>query len=180
MDSISLPLSSIVKVLKEALPAHVSVSKDVKVSLQRASALFVLYVTNTANQLAKQGKRSTLTADDIMAALEELEFDPLLEPLQEFLEKWRKQHEKARQKIKEAAQAARARAADGQPSEETKKKSKKESKAGRKRKSNGGNESQENSKSPAKKSKQQEEILIEEEEGEEEIEEFEPEKQQEN
>ncbi len=159
MDSLSLPLASIVKILKEALPANVSVSKEVKLSLQRAAALFVLYVTNTANQLAKEGKRSTITADDVMAALEELEFEPLLEPLEGFLEKWRKQHEKFRQKIKEAAQASRARAAAAAAAAEAaggEKKKPASKKGNAKKRKSAGDADQENEKtksSPAKKAK---------------------------
>lgn len=51
--------------------------------------VFILYLCNTANEFCKKSKRQTLSADDVMNAIEELELDELLQPLAMFLKKFR-------------------------------------------------------------------------------------------
>ena len=43
-----------------------------------------------ANDFCKEGKRQTISAQDVIAAMKELEFDEFVEPLERFLEAHRK------------------------------------------------------------------------------------------
>lgn len=48
--------------------------------------VFISYVTATANDVCKDKKRATLSADDVLTALEETDFAELLPPLKEAYE----------------------------------------------------------------------------------------------
>lgn len=48
--------------------------------------VFISYITAAANDICKDKKRATLSADDVFAALEELEFQDMLPKLKEAFE----------------------------------------------------------------------------------------------
>jgi DNA polymerase epsilon subunit 3 len=79
MESYSLPKSTIEfepptagirRLLKTALPNSTHVSKDSCAAITRACGIFVLYVTSCANDLAREGRRSTISAKDVLGALQ--------------------------------------------------------------------------------------------------------------
>jgi DNA polymerase epsilon subunit 3 len=41
----------------------------------------------SANDFCKEGKRQTISAQDVLASMKELEFDDFTEPLEQFLER---------------------------------------------------------------------------------------------
>lgn len=47
---------------------------------------FIYIYFNSANNFAMKAKRKTLNAGDVLAAMEEMEFERFLEPLREALE----------------------------------------------------------------------------------------------
>lgn len=85
LEDLNLPNASVAKIIKEALPDNVNVGKDARSALSRAASVFVLYVTSQASSEAQKVNRKTLTAKDVLTALEELEFSSFIEPLEEFL-----------------------------------------------------------------------------------------------
>lgn len=56
--------------------------------LLRANSVYIVHKRdpNRANEHAQRAKRQTMSTDDIMAALEELEFEDFIEPLNAYLE----------------------------------------------------------------------------------------------
>lgn len=86
-----LPNASVARIMKAALPSNIQVAKEVKSSFCKAAGLFILYLTTTANDTCKLNKRTTVTAADVMEALNELEFDEFIPPLQSFLERYREE-----------------------------------------------------------------------------------------
>uniref|UniRef100_A0AAX7TY53 DNA polymerase epsilon subunit 3 n=1 Tax=Astatotilapia calliptera TaxID=8154 RepID=A0AAX7TY53_ASTCA len=68
------------------LPDGVNVSKEARRAISQAASVFVLYATSCANNFAMKAKRKTLNAGDVLAAMEEMEFERFLEPLREALE----------------------------------------------------------------------------------------------
>jgi DNA polymerase epsilon subunit 3 len=62
------------------------VNKDALLAFGEAGKLFVHYLTAAANDVCKEAKRQTVSADDVLAALADLEFDEFVEPLKEALE----------------------------------------------------------------------------------------------
>ncbi|XP_059755981.1 DNA polymerase epsilon subunit 3-like [Balaenoptera ricei] len=98
-EDLNLPNAVITRIIKEALPDGVSISKEARSAISRAASVFVLYATSCANNFAMKGKRKTLNASDVLSALEEMEFQRFVTPLKEAPEAYRR-----KQKGKEASE----------------------------------------------------------------------------
>uniref|UniRef100_A0A915IHW1 DNA polymerase epsilon subunit 3 n=1 Tax=Romanomermis culicivorax TaxID=13658 RepID=A0A915IHW1_ROMCU len=85
-EDLNLPLAVVSRIIKNALPDGVNISKEARIAVARAASVFVLYATTSANGYAIKAKRKTLAATDIMQALADMEFEELVEPLQQFLD----------------------------------------------------------------------------------------------
>ena len=85
LEDLNLPNLTVQKIIKDALPDSVNVGKDARSALSRAASIFVLYITSQATKESQKVNRKTLSGPDIIAALEELEFDEFVEPLQAML-----------------------------------------------------------------------------------------------
>ena len=84
------PAACIRRLLKQSLPKTTNISKDSLSAISRASGIFVLYLTTCANDVARESRRSTIVAKDVLAALKELEFDDFVPIMEKFLEGHRK------------------------------------------------------------------------------------------
>ncbi|XP_069465999.1 DNA polymerase epsilon subunit 3 [Ambystoma mexicanum] len=89
-EDLNLPNAVITRIIKEALPDGVNISKEARSAISRAASVFVLYATSCANNFALKGKRKTLNAGDVLAAMEEMEFQRFLNPLKDSLEAYRR------------------------------------------------------------------------------------------
>jgi histone H3/H4 len=63
------PLACIRRILKNALPSSTNVGKDASATFARASGIFIMYLTACANDFARENKRQTITANDVLAAM---------------------------------------------------------------------------------------------------------------
>ena len=63
------PLACIRRILKNALPSSTNVGKDACAAFARASGIFIIYLTACANDFARENKRQTITANDVLAAI---------------------------------------------------------------------------------------------------------------
>ncbi|XP_073414385.1 DNA polymerase epsilon subunit 3 [Dendrobates tinctorius] len=90
-EDLNLPNAVITRIIKEALPEGVNLSKEARSAISRAASVFVLYATSSANTFAMKGKRKTLNVTDVMSAMEEMEFQRFLAPLKEALEAYRRE-----------------------------------------------------------------------------------------
>lgn len=116
------PLACVRRLLKNSLPTC-NVGKDASSAFARACGIFVIYLTACANDFARESKRQTITANDILAAVTELEFDEFTPQLKAFLEQHRaEERKKKRDKDAKKLQAAEhqaeitAQAAQTEPS----------------------------------------------------------------
>nr|KAF6315170.1 DNA polymerase epsilon 3, accessory subunit [Myotis myotis] len=109
-EDLNLPNAVITRIIKEALPDGVNISKEARSAISRAASVFVLYATSCANNFAMKGKRKTLNASDVLSAMEEMEFQRFVAPLKEALEAYRREQrgkkEASEQKKKEETDAA--------------------------------------------------------------------------
>jgi DNA polymerase epsilon subunit 3 len=64
---------------------EVTVQKEALAALAEAGRMFIHYLTGTANELCQESKRLTINADDVLRALDEIEFSEFAEPLRETL-----------------------------------------------------------------------------------------------
>jgi histone H3/H4 len=63
------PLACVRRMLKNTLPSSTNVGKDASTAFSRACGIFVIYLTACANDYARESKRQTITAADILAAV---------------------------------------------------------------------------------------------------------------
>jgi len=86
MADADLPRSIIRRIVRTRL-IEVSGKKDVQVNKDALSAfsesakIFIHYLSATANEICHEHKRSTVSANDVLSALEELDFAEFIEPL---------------------------------------------------------------------------------------------------
>lgn len=108
-EDLNLPNAVITRIIKEALPDGVNISKEARSAISRAASVFVLYATSCANNFAMKGKRKTLNAGDVLSAMEEMEFQRFIAPLKESLEVYRRE-----QKGKKEARKDKDKKADSE------------------------------------------------------------------
>jgi DNA polymerase epsilon subunit 3 len=83
------PLACVRRILKNSLPSSTNVGKDASAAFARACGIFIIYLTACANDFARENKRQTITANDVLAALTELDFQEFTPQLTTFLEAYR-------------------------------------------------------------------------------------------
>lgn len=101
-EDLNLPTAVITRIIKDAIPDGVNVSKEARLAISKAASVFVLYATSCSNNFALKGKRKTISANDVLSALEDMEFDQFVDPLKECLAAYKRgQQGKKDQKKKE-------------------------------------------------------------------------------
>jgi histone H3/H4 len=53
--------------------------------LNKAATVFILYLTNAANEQCRAHKRTTISAQDVLTAVEEVGFAEFIDPLKDYL-----------------------------------------------------------------------------------------------
>lgn len=110
-EDLNLPNAVISRLVKETLGEGVNIAKEARSAISKAASVFVLYCTSCANNHAMENKRKTLTANDVLGALDEMEFEQFIDPLKESLEAFKKE-----QKDKKEAAAKRRKAESSEES----------------------------------------------------------------
>jgi DNA polymerase epsilon subunit 3 len=112
-DQAQLPAALVKRIVKAKLSEtdgkDYQVNKDALLAFNEAGRLFIHYLTATANDICKDGKRQTISADDVLTALADLELPELVEPLQEALEAFKLE---TKEKNKKKAEATKKRKAE--------------------------------------------------------------------
>mmetsp|Transcript_19599 Transcript_19599/g.28936 ORF Transcript_19599/g.28936 Transcript_19599/m.28936 type:complete len:228 (+) Transcript_19599:98-781(+) len=103
------PLACVRRMLKNTLPANTNVGKDACAAFSRACGIFIVYLTACANDFARESKRQTITANDILAAVKEVDFEEFSPQLTAFIEQHRK-NEKKKKERKKSEDLAKAKA----------------------------------------------------------------------
>ncbi|XP_059613918.1 DNA polymerase epsilon subunit 3 [Phlebotomus argentipes] len=106
IEDLSLPGAIVQRIVKDALPDGVNVGKEARNVLGRAASVFVIYLTASATNTARSHSRKAITGQDILDALEEMEFEDFLEPLKEFQEAFRKSEQEKKNRKKESKATA--------------------------------------------------------------------------
>uniref|UniRef100_A0A915DSL3 DNA polymerase epsilon subunit 3 n=1 Tax=Ditylenchus dipsaci TaxID=166011 RepID=A0A915DSL3_9BILA len=91
VEDLKLPQAVITRLVKEALPPGVNVSKEARTAIARSAAIFVLHTTTYANEYALAHKRKNVTAEDVFHAIKILECEELEKPLMEAMEAFKVQ-----------------------------------------------------------------------------------------
>ncbi|KFM76350.1 DNA polymerase epsilon subunit 3, partial [Stegodyphus mimosarum] len=85
VDELALPSAVIMRILKDAIPDGINVSREARAAVARAAAIFVLYTTASASQVQATSQRKTLSATDVFLALEDMLFEDMIDPIKESL-----------------------------------------------------------------------------------------------
>lgn len=98
--SYELPTKSVTKIIAKANP-NIKVKKDAKQAISKAAGIFVLYLAHNANQLCKNKKRSTIQADDVLSALDDIEFGQFNQELTKSLNAYRSEQQQLKESKKQ-------------------------------------------------------------------------------
>ncbi|KAG8057794.1 hypothetical protein GUJ93_ZPchr0002g26095 [Zizania palustris] len=72
--------------------ADVIINRDAMAAFAESARIFIHYLSATANDMCKDSKRQTINADDVLKALNEMEFPEFVEPLRISLQEFRSKH----------------------------------------------------------------------------------------
>ncbi|KAG8195383.1 hypothetical protein JTE90_001399 [Oedothorax gibbosus] len=86
VEELALPSTVITRILKDAVPDGINISKEARSAVGRAASVFVLYATACASQVLVTTQRKTLNVNDVYTALEDMLYDDMIDPIKECLE----------------------------------------------------------------------------------------------
>jgi histone H3/H4 len=84
-----MPVANVSRIMRRGLPAHAKISDDAKEVVQDCVSEFISFVTGEANERCHTEHRKTVTAEDLLWALDRLGFDDYVGPLNAFLQRMR-------------------------------------------------------------------------------------------
>ncbi|XP_076454680.1 DNA polymerase epsilon subunit 3-like [Babylonia areolata] len=105
-EDLNLPNAVVGRIIKDAIPEGVNVSKEARLAISKAASVFVLYATSCSNNYALKAKRKTISAQDVLSAMEEMDFEQFVEPLTDALEAFRSQQQGKKERKKEKESSA--------------------------------------------------------------------------
>nr|XP_039258988.1 nuclear transcription factor Y subunit beta-like isoform X1 [Styela clava] len=88
-QDIYLPIANVARIMKNAIPQNGKIAKDAKECVQECVSEFISFITSEASERCAQEKRKTINGEDVLFAMSTLGFDPYIEPLKIYLQKYR-------------------------------------------------------------------------------------------
>ncbi|KAF9557922.1 histone-fold-containing protein [Agrocybe pediades] len=85
IDNFELPKSVVMKIAKSALPDNVKLQKETVLSLVKGSTVFINYLAAMAHDVALSKQHKSISASDVLKALENIEFGDMANQLQDEL-----------------------------------------------------------------------------------------------
>ncbi|XP_054820035.1 nuclear transcription factor Y subunit B-9-like [Prosopis cineraria] len=84
-----MPIANVIRIMRRILPPHAKISDEAKETVQECVSEYISFITSEANQRCRQEQRKTVTADDVLWAMEKLGFDDYVGPLSVYLHRYR-------------------------------------------------------------------------------------------
>merc|ERR1712045_578574 len=81
-EDLNLPTPVVSKLISDCLPPNCKVTEEAKVAITKAASVFVLYATSQANSMAHNQSRKTIHGQDVITAMNEMEFEKFVRPLE--------------------------------------------------------------------------------------------------
>lgn len=91
IENFELPKSLVTKIAKSAIPDNAKLQKETVLSLVKGSTVFINYLAATAHDVAVSKQHKSISASDVLKALELIEFGDLVDKLQAELLVYRQQ-----------------------------------------------------------------------------------------
>ncbi|KAJ6455840.1 histone-fold-containing protein [Mycena sanguinolenta] len=82
IENFELPKSLVTRIARSALPENVKMQKETVLSLIKGSTVFINYLGATAHDVALSKQHKSISASDVLKALEMIEFGDLVDKLQ--------------------------------------------------------------------------------------------------
>ncbi|KAJ7273459.1 histone-fold-containing protein [Mycena haematopus] len=82
IENFELPKSLVTRIARSALPENVKMQKETVLSLIKGSTVFINYLAATAHDVALSKQHKSISASDVLKALEMIEFGDLVDKLQ--------------------------------------------------------------------------------------------------
>ncbi|EGN92398.1 hypothetical protein SERLA73DRAFT_191156 [Serpula lacrymans var. lacrymans S7.3] len=89
IENFELPKSLVTKIAKSSIPENSKLQKDTVLSLVKGSTVFINYLAATAHDVAQSKQHKSISASDVLKALEIIEFGDLVDNLQAELQVYR-------------------------------------------------------------------------------------------
>lgn len=84
-----LPVANISKIMKNAIPAQAKVAKESKEIMQKSASEFIAIITCRAKDICEVEARKTITGDDLIRAMEDLDMPYYAEITRKYYEKYK-------------------------------------------------------------------------------------------
>ncbi|KAK6356377.1 hypothetical protein TWF718_000738 [Orbilia javanica] len=101
VDDNTLPKSIVTRLAKGNVPSNTQIQKDAVTALSRSATVFINYLASMANDITKMNSRKTITPENVIQAIDDIEFPGLKERLQGELEAFKKAQANKRKKAKD-------------------------------------------------------------------------------
>ncbi|EDO05112.1 Histone-like transcription factor (CBF/NF-Y) and archaeal histone family protein [Babesia bovis T2Bo] len=85
----SLPIANIGRLMKSVLPGSAKIAKQAKDIIRECVTEFILFISSEASDICTKENRKTLSADDILVAMNTLGFEHYNEALRNYHSRWR-------------------------------------------------------------------------------------------
>ncbi|KAI9509764.1 hypothetical protein F5148DRAFT_700012 [Russula earlei] len=82
IENFELPRALVTRIAKSAVPENVKLQKDTVLSLVKGATVFINYLAATAHEVSTSKQHKSISASDVFKALELIEFDDFIPPLQ--------------------------------------------------------------------------------------------------
>ncbi|KAF8151523.1 histone-fold-containing protein [Crassisporium funariophilum] len=89
IENFELPKSVVMKIAKSSIPENVKLQKETVLSLVKGSTVFINYLAATAHDVALSKQHKSISASDVLKALELMEFSDMVNKLQGELQIYR-------------------------------------------------------------------------------------------
>lgn len=109
IQDLNLPNAVVTRIIKDALPEGISIAKEARSAIGRAASIFVIYLTSQTAVHAKKQNHKSLSSDNVLDALEEIEFESFVEPLRKSIEDFRKMNKEKKENKAQAQESNKAK-----------------------------------------------------------------------
>ncbi|KLO10366.1 histone-fold-containing protein [Schizopora paradoxa] len=89
IENYELPKSLVTRIAKSAIPENSKLQKDMVTALVQGSTVFINYLAATAHDIATSRQHKSVSASDVLKALESLQFVDMVDKIQEELKVYR-------------------------------------------------------------------------------------------
>ncbi|XP_031265957.1 DNA polymerase epsilon subunit 3 isoform X1 [Pistacia vera] len=121
-----LPKTIVRRVVKDKLnecspDTDITVNKDSLLAFSESARIFIHYLSATANDICKESKRQTINADDVLKAIEEIDFPEFVGPLKASLDEFRQKNAGKRAVASKSKEEKKKQKVEDEPSKISKK-----------------------------------------------------------